>query len=362
MYQQKIKILHLADLHLQKEFSLDTIVSGDFSIRREEIWRSFENAINFAASTGVEIVLLAGDNYENESMTISGLDRMAHIFSEYKDIQFFIIFGNHDCIGPKSEYLKDIVGDNVTVFGPELEYVEYKHIRVYGFSWDRLEYTEMPFGYPILDSEFFNILLLHCTVASSSNYLPIDPREMEIQGFDYLALGHIHTPGQVSENGYYAGSIEPMSFNNLENHGGYLLEVRGKSQKVSFIKFATRNYHIETIDISDALTSSMAKDLVEDRLKKALSHDYIKVILVGRKSQNINLNDLEMMLNDKYDHIRIEDNTKPDYDLYNLIDENKDNIIGRFLEEIDEKYDGREKKALIDIGIESMIVEDKLED
>ena len=362
MFQDKIKILHLADLHLGKEFSLDSIVSKDYSIRREEIWRTFENAINYASSAGVELVLLAGDNYENETMTISNLDRMAHIIGRYPDIQFFIIFGNHDHISSKSEYLKSIVPENVKIFDAQLEYVEYKNIRVYGYSWDRLEYYDIPFDYPLLDSSYFNILLLHATVSSSSNYLPINPRELEVHGFDYLALGHIHNPGQISESGYYAGSIEPMSFNNLDDHGGYLLEVKGSNKQVSFIKFATRNYHKPTVDLTDVMTTSMAADLVTEELSSAHGHDYIELRLVGRKSKYIDIEELGMILTNKYDNIRIINDTREDIDIDAIINENKDNIVGKYFQEIYNNYEGKELKTLQDIGIVSMVAEDKLED
>lgn len=359
MYQDNIKILHLADLHLGKKFSPDTIIGSDIHERREEIWNTFERTLEKADSEGVEIVLLAGDIYENETTTLSNLERFAYILSKHMNMKFFIVLGNHDHISSKSKYLKDILSSNVFMFGNEYTYVTYKDkYRIYGYSWDRLEYKEKPFEFNELDSDFINILLLHATIASEGDYMPISKTELEELNFDYIALGHIHKPEKISDRIFYAGCMEAMSFNNTGPHGGILVELSGDTISTKFLKLSTRSYHNIDIDLSNINNNQELLSTLDNKLINVEKRDYVRIYFNGTKSLQINIDEVEEYLYFKYDNFELLDKSNEWEDLRVFIEENKDNIIGKYFKYIEKNYCENERVELYRIGKKAFITGD----
>lgn len=362
MSKKKISILHLADLHLARSFDLDSIVGSDFQLRREEIWQSLERALAYGDSYGVSLVLLAGDLYENETMTLSNLDRLAYIFSKYSHMNFFIVFGNHDHMGPKSHYLKSVVGENVHIFDDYLDYVQIGNIRVYGYSWSRLNYQTRPFDYPILDKNFFNIFLIHGTIGSRSDYLPLNKSELEAASFDYVALGHIHQAQKVAESIYYPGSLEALDFSSGSRHGGLVIDLVDRDMKVDFVEFSTRSYHNLQYDLSHDWDSFGLIGSLNDFLGQIKKDDYIRLNIIGSRDARIDMEEVKLYLDRNYENLNLIDSSKAGIKLEDLIRQNKDNIIGRYFSQVLENYQGQEKDALVEIGLEAILGDFGLED
>lgn len=358
MLTNNIKIMHISDIHLESEFSLNNIIGENFSKRREEIWETFERAFIYARDNDIEVVLISGDIYENDFISISSLERLAFIFNKYKEIKVFISLGNHDHISIKSEYLKSIVSENVYIFSDALEYKEYKNIRIYGFSWAKMNYQTLPFDFPVLDKEFLNILLLHGTISSDTKYLPIDVNKLEEINFDYIALGHIHKYSKVANNTYYSGSIEPLSFGDLGPHGAIILNIKNKEYDIKFLPLASRNYHIIDINISKIYNNRDMYEFILDKLKTISKEDIIRIILKGNKRKILDFSELELILNSNYELIEIVDETRPYYNIEDIINANKDNIIGKYFEHIQNNYNGKELNELVNIGLEIFPLEE----
>lgn len=362
MLENKIKILHIADVHLGRDFNFSSKKVNESQVRKEEIWDSFEKALIFAEDEGVEIVLIPGDLYDNDKMTKSNLDRLAYILAKYQKLRFYISLGNHDHLSPKSDYLKKICSKNVHIFSNTLEFREYKNIRIYGFSWDRVEYQKNPLNLVDLDETYTNILAIHGMDVSISDYMPLDINYLEDLGFDYIALGHIHQPKKAGRLSYYPGSLEPMSFNNLGPHGGLLVELTGKEVKVDFIKMAQRSYYDLDFDVSEI---SANKDLFKGLMKVFVDikrTDIIRLNLLGRKSKNLDFEELEAVLKRDYSLIYLVDKTSPKINFQRLLASNKDNIIGRYFDYVFNNFDERDQRQLVKIGLESFDLGDNYED
>lgn len=95
------------------------------------------------------------------------------------------------------------------------------------------------------DGDDFNILLAHGSVAqckvgdqprslAHDILIPLD----ELQGFDYVALGHIHQSQQVAPNAWYSGSLMRNGFGEEHEPKGFnLVEIeRGAPPVVTFIE------------------------------------------------------------------------------------------------------------------------------
>ncbi|NLW41722.1 MAG: DNA repair exonuclease [Tissierellia bacterium] len=352
MHNGKYKILHLGDIHLGREFSLEGAIGKDFSLRREELWKTFELALEYAKNEDIKLVLLPGDIYENSSMSLSNLDRLNYLFTKYNDIYFVISLGNHDHISAKSAYLASNSPKNVHIFGESFEYVEIENkVRVYGFSWAKVEYDYLELPEVILDNSFINILSIHGTNAQSNNYLPLDIPKLESWGFDYIALGHIHKPGKVGNRTYYSGSIEPLSFSDLGERGGYLIDFTDGNCIVSFLNFGSRQYEIIDIDVTGIGTNTELYNHLDKLIEKTNEKNFLRINFFG-KHADLDLKQVKNILGKKFFYLEIVDLTTNIIDINTLLYENKNNLLGKYLTYVLENYSGKEQEKLIDIGIE----------
>ncbi len=352
MHEYVLKFLHIGDIHLGREFNINGNFGDNYSIRREEIWRSFENALEFATNNGISLVLIPGDLYENSSISLSDLDRLTYLFKKFINLKIIISLGNHDYISVKSEYLKANSPDNVFIFGPNLEYIELNNkVRIYGFSWSQVEYSIYEFPDIRLDNDFINILSIHGTDSSNTSYLPLDVKKLESLGFDYIALSHIHIPGKIGEKTYYSGSLEPLSFADIGERGGYIVELSKRDLVSKFINLSTRQYEILEFDVSLIKNNSELFNEIDNLLENIDSKNLLRLKLIGQHDR-LDLNSLGEIFSHRLFYFEILDLTTRKIDVLEILEENKDNLLGRYLEHVLENYSDRDRDVLIDIALE----------
>jgi DNA repair exonuclease SbcCD nuclease subunit len=110
-----------------------------------------------------------------------------------------------------------------------------------------------------IDGKVPNILLAHLTIIGSTGaenpemtkYDPyLYPEDLE--GFSYVALGHIHIHQMVAPNAYYAGSIDRNDFNEEGDEKGFIIaSFEGRTPKVEFIRTPAREFRTITTDFFD---------------------------------------------------------------------------------------------------------------
>lgn len=356
-YRNFIKAMHISDLHLGKIFSAENLIAQDPSERREELWESFEYALGFCVKNEIDILLIAGDIYENESITVSDLDRLSKIFKKYSTINIFIALGNHDHISIKSEYLKNIIPPNCHIFENRLEYVEIDgFLRIYGFSWDRLYYREKPFEFEKLDSNYKNILLLHCMSGKESEHLPIDISELKNLGFDYCALGHIHKNIEITNSIRYSGALEPTKFKDEGEHGANLIYIDKNGLRVSFVNLAKRKYVDKTVVVKNIKNSEELNNFLAEEFKNCGAEDYLRLKVEGNIDSQL-MENLKKILSLKYRHLEISENLSEYKSMGEIYEDNKNNILGYFMDYADENFSEDESKKLKNILINSIFLE-----
>lgn len=359
---KNFKFLHISDIHLGTYFLKDTIIGKDSDERRQELWVTFQRTLDFAREENAEFVLIAGDLFENSSFTISNLDRLAYIFHQFSDLEFYIVAGNHDYISPKFNYLKDISGDNVHFFDAKLDFYEISklNVRIYGFSWDRLEINEIPFDFPKLDGTFYNVLLLHTNFQKPSNYLPLSLSNLENVNFNYFAFGHIHYHHEVYKNAYYSGSPEPLKFTNTGPHGALIVSYENSLLSVEFKEFGVRQYREYELDLNGISNNLEAFKAAELLLTNAKNGDYIRITGKNQKVSVVNLNELEEKLRESFKYLEIIDKTLPSIDIDEIFESNTSNLVGEYIEFVKENYDDVTAAKLLDICIKGFITGDLL--
>ena len=253
-----MKIMHMADLHLDSAFSGFGKDKAD--ARRALLRDCFIDALALAKERGVKLVLIAGDLFDTPFCTAN--TRKA-IFDAIADFENPVVIapGNHDYYNKNGTYADKTLPENAFVFSSdELGRFDFDELGVsvigYAFTSDRYEENPLASDVP-LSSENVNILCAHGDLgAPLSKYAPISPNAIARCGFAYAALGHVHNAPSLIKAGNtlvgYSGFVQGRSFDELGEGGAYIVDVdlNTKSATAERINLSKLTYEIEKVDIT----------------------------------------------------------------------------------------------------------------
>ncbi|WP_074311424.1 exonuclease SbcCD subunit D [Singulisphaera sp. GP187] len=198
-----ITFIHAADIHLDSPLrGLERYEHAPVDRIRGATRRAFERLIQLTVDRRVDFLLIAGDLYDgdwrdyNTGLYLVGqLNRLREA-----NIPVFIIAGNHDAANKMTRALR--LPDNVRVLGSdraETVRLDQFDVAIHGQSFARAAVTEnLAAGYPDPVPGWVNIGLLHTGLTGlegHERYAPCTVEDLRERGYDYWALGHIHTRG-----------------------------------------------------------------------------------------------------------------------------------------------------------------------
>lgn len=280
-----IKILHCADLHLDKTF--DFARHEQSLKRREDLQQSFSRIVDYALKHKPDLFLVAGDVFDRVNPSNDALVFLTHKIRTLRDagIHVYLIAGNHDIpkTGMKKATALDIfdkaglckVFSDTEKLQKDLLTINNQKVYISGKSFDPLRERESPLkGQAISAEGDINILVLHASFHESGpqNDLPAAMQQHpitpeEIPSFiHYVALGHIHKPFlfKLASGGYMGnpGSIEMISLNEKDYEHGFIEVECGSSALLArFIQLPTRPYEVAEFELSETMKDLTARIL-----------------------------------------------------------------------------------------------------
>lgn len=307
-----VKIVHCGDTHFDSPFT--GLSLGAAEKRREEQLATFERVIDITRETKADLLLLAGDLFENEYVSRKTAEFLRRSFEKIKDTYVFIAAGNHDFIDGNNIYKGASLGDNVTVFDENIQSVEIadKKCRVYGCGFTEQFYNCDFDSFSAEDDEFVNIGVFHCALPPYTDHNPITAEQIEKSGLDYLAAGHIHLHDGFNKAGKttyaYCGIPEGRGFDETGEKGIITGEISKNQCNLQFVPVCKRQLHRETLNVSDCLTYS---DIVR-KIDAFDAKDLYSITLTGELADGVyfNIDALTKTLSEKLFYVRLTDETK----------------------------------------------------
>jgi DNA repair exonuclease SbcCD nuclease subunit len=245
-----MKIVHISDSHLgKKAFSKIDPISG-LNLREKQIYDNFNKTIKEIIEINPDVVIHSGDLFDSSRPKLEALDcamkAFATLYSEGIPIMF--ASGNHD--NPK-DYRKI---NPIQFLDPE-SYGRFAHAESVFDNWGISKFYLVPNQQKSEDyisesneiirksqhyMNLFSVLVTHGLVPGFVPTHAVNESEIPIEifdGFDYVALGHVHHQCKVSENAWYAGSLEYLNYGEInDTKGGLLVELNeGQDMRVSHI-------------------------------------------------------------------------------------------------------------------------------
>ncbi|MBW6408849.1 metallophosphoesterase family protein [Clostridium weizhouense] len=325
----KIKILHTADLHFDTPFS--GMDNNQALKSREELKEVFDKIINIVLEEKVDILLIAGDIFDNLSVNKSTLYFIKNALEKISKVKVFISPGNHDPFNERSFYNIVEWPNNVYVFKGAMEKIVLEDLKtvVWGAAFTN-NYENKSLLKNINRVEGYNnIMVMHAEITSlneGNEYNPITEIEIDESNLDYIALGHRHKFSDIKKirNTYYSysGCPQGRGFDELDDKGIVIVEVFNRHCEGKFIKTSIRNYYEKEIDISECFGYKEISDRILVSIEDAdIKNNCYKIILKGELSEEFNLNEdvLEGILKKDFYFVKIVDKTEIKLDFQELL-------------------------------------------
>ena len=359
-----MKFIHIADMHFDSPFVnlSDKESLGD--LKRLEQRKALKKVIEYIKEKEIDNLFISGDFYEQKYIKKSTIEYINNLFKEIPNTKIYIAPGNHDPYIKNSYYNKYNWSENVKIFTAKVETVENEEANIYGYGFNDFYCKESGIENIELDINKINILVVHGSLnggtAEDREYNPISQKRLEEQGWDYVALGHIHKLDyntQENQRIVYPGSTIPLGFDELGAHGMIVGEIYKQGIKLEFIPLNETEFKLKEIDVTEIISK---EELIEKINELEIeSNEFIEIILIGKRNFEINKSEIYKLISNEQ-IIKIKDKTKIGYDLEKIA--NESTLKGLFAQEMlkrlsDESISEEEKEKLekaIEIGMEGI--------
>lgn len=359
-----MKIIHCSDLHLDSkmEANLDKEKARQ---RKNEILLSFQNMIDFANKNDVKIIIIAGDLFDKNKVSVKAKNIVRDAIIANPSIDFIYLKGNHD----EENFITDEIPSNLKLFNAyNWTSYKYENIVISGIEFGIKDNYEI-YQSLMLNQNDFNIVVLH---GQETNYADkkdkaeiINLKELKNKNIDYLALGHIHKykMDKLDNRGVYcySGCLEGRGFDECGDKGFVLLDIENNKINTKFIKNSIRNLEEIEVDISDTMTTTEVEKEIDKKIENISKNNLIKIVLVGKVDINSerDINYLLKKYSDEFYFIKIYDKTTLKI---NYLDYEKDaSLKGEFIRMVlNEELSEEEKKEIIITGIKALSGEEEI--
>ncbi len=310
-----VKILHCGDVHLGTSAGIKRL-----SVRRKaEVLQTFLRIVSYAEENGADLLLIAGDLFDNHKPSADFLDQISSAFSKFSG-KVFISPGNHDYYGENTFWGSWKLPENVTVFKKEAEFLELPKlgVKIHGGAFSEGYRNSHILPQLDADENMINIAVIHGDISSDTSYGPVTAREIQNSNMDYIALGHIHKRSEILKEGKtsyaYCGCPEGQGFDELLEKGFYFGTVEKGKAELDFIPVCRRQFVEEEVDISFAQRKNDIKDIILHKINEKYGDEgkewIYKIVLTGETSVSFSANDIGVALEEELYFAKIVNKTK----------------------------------------------------
>ncbi len=300
-----MKFIHISDLHFGKNlFGYSMISEGDQPYWTEQFYQLVDEE-------KPDAILISGDVYDRgvpPREAVELLDLFITTLAE-KDIPILMIAGNHDS-GTRLAFGSNLLKDRKVYIAGEIQ-KEVKHITL-NDEYGPVTFWLVPYLFPAavqvalnddtivgydkamrsllkaqdIDFTKRNVILSHQTVMDNGTSPEMEGSETAIggvgdidvsayEGFDYVALGHIHAAQKVKEEYIrYAGSPLCYHFGELRkaNKGPVIVELKDKGEF---------NYRIAKLPVLHQLREikGLYNDILQAETSNTNKDEYLRVVI-----------------------------------------------------------------------------------
>jgi len=276
-----MRFIHCADIHLDSPLrGLDFYDGAPAGEMRQATRRAFANVVDLAIDRAADFVLIAGDIFDGDWPDFNtGLYFAAQLRRLAEaDIRVFLTYGNHDAV---SKLTKSVpLPKNVFSFPadrPATEVIESLGVAIHGQSFASEAVTaDLSAAYPAPLGGLLNIGVLHTALSGREGHQPYAPTtadRLADRGYDYWALGHVHTREVVRENPWivFPGNTQGRHARELGAKGCMVVEAEPGTgiQSVEFVATDVARWDHLIVDIATLASEDALHAAVQAKARAA---------------------------------------------------------------------------------------------
>jgi DNA repair exonuclease SbcCD nuclease subunit len=281
---KQVTFIHAADLHLDSPMvGLKHLPASIFQRLQESTFTALMKIVDLAIQRKVDFIILAGDLFDGEDRSVRAQSRFRKQMERLatKDIEVFVIHGNHDHMDGKWTHFA--LPKNVHVFSSEVEVKTFISsnkvcVNLYGFSYPERHVLERKVDqYQKHEGADLHIGILHGHFDGNSEhgkYAPFSIPDLVSKQFDYWALGHIHTRAVLAEDPpiIYPGNIQGRNRKELGMKGCYFVNLSPYKCDLEFSGSSDVIWTEEVLDGSGATSFTDLYTICRDRIEEIRSN------------------------------------------------------------------------------------------
>jgi len=240
-----MNLIHIADTHLGLAAFNRLDPESGMNLREKQVYDNFLSAIDVIIKQKPDVLVHAGDLFDvvkpktrAYTTVLEALDRL-----HAAGIPFIVIAGNHSMVKTRYttspyevltyhpsritaayrfRYEKVEIGDTIFHLIPNMLRVE-----DYRTAFDQID---------LASGGHNNVLVTHglATAIKDKRLATVAEHELDStilsDRFDYIALGHYHRQSQITDNAWYSGSTEYLTYGEIADTKGGLLVDPGRHE------------------------------------------------------------------------------------------------------------------------------------
>ena len=285
-----MRFLHTADLHIGKIFDNISMLEDQKQV--------LSQIADIAVNENVDAVLIAGDVYQRSAPQAEAMEVFDGFLTSLTDAgkKVFMLSGNHDSAQRISYFsalikgagvyaaeefdghlqtvkLPDLDGDVYIHLLPFIRPVNVKHLFPDAKITDYTDAVKAVLDASPIDQSARNVLICHQfvtgAVTGGSEELSVGGVEnvdaSVFDGFDYVAMGHIHKVQNMGRGIRYAGSPLKYSFSEADDEKSVTIVDLGKKGEVS----------VKTVPLTMPHDVRLIEGMLDELMELPYSEDYI---------------------------------------------------------------------------------------
>src|SRR5688572_24099642 len=284
---ESLRFVHTADLHLDSPFrGLAETAPALRDRLQSATLGALERIVEHTIHARADFLIIAGDLYDSKDRSLRALvafrkqmERLAE-----RNVPVFIVHGNHDPLNGWGSGFQ--LPPNVITFGGRTDTEpfirrgrEVAHITGVSYTRERVVDNLAASFKPTTAS--YDIALLHANVGHQTghaDYAPATVGELAAAGFNYWALGHVHTRSVLAAEPamiVYPGNTQGRNSREGGARGCYQVDVdlQGRAH-LSFVETSVARWaHVEVSIRECATMDKLIDSMVEKAGEAAASFD-----------------------------------------------------------------------------------------
>jgi DNA repair exonuclease SbcCD nuclease subunit len=239
-----MKLIHIADTHLGLAAFNRLDPESGMNLREKQVYDNFLTAIDEIISQKPDALIHAGDLFDTVKPKTRAYTTVLEALNRLQNagIPLVIIAGNHSMV--KTRYTTSPF--EVLTYHPAkitaAYRFRYEHVEIGDTVFHLIPNMLRPEDYRTaydqveLSTSHNNVLVTHglATQLKDKRLATVAEHELDStilsEKFDYIALGHYHRQCQVTDNAWYSGSTEFLTYGEIADAKGGLIVDPGRHE------------------------------------------------------------------------------------------------------------------------------------